>query len=298
MNAAWLLILVMVALGKLLRHSGGFPGNAPATLNRYVIDIALPALVLTTVPGLVFRADLLWLVLTPWLLLVLSAGVVLLAGRALGWRREVVGVLLLCVPLGNTAFLGYPITQATLGAEAVPLAVIYDQFGSFLILSSYGLLIAAIYGGSERPGVVAMLRRIVLFPPFIALMIALLPIAWPEMLMTVAGAIAATLVPTACLAVGLQLRFRMDRSAIAPFASGTVLKLLIMPLAAWLLLQGVGAAPELVRVGVLESAMPSMITAGALASAAGLDPDLAAALVGYGIIIAFLTVPLLMWWVG
>jgi len=44
--------------------------------------------------------------------------------------------------------------------------------------------------------------------------------------------------------------------------------------------------------------MPSMITAGALAAAAGLAPELAAALVGYGIVLSLATLPLWLWLLG
>jgi len=43
---------------------------------------------------------------------------------------------------------------------------------------------------------------------------------------------------------------------------------------------------------VLEAAMPSMVTAGALAIAHGLAPRLAAAMVGYGLLLSLLTLPL------
>jgi hypothetical protein len=47
------------------------------------------------------------------------------------------------------------------------------------------------------------------------------------------------------------------------------------------------------QVAIMEAAMPPMITAGAMASMAGLAPELCAALVGYGVVIAFVSVPLL-----
>jgi predicted permease len=46
------------------------------------------------------------------------------------------------------------------------------------------------------------------------------------------------------------------------------------------------------QVAILEAGMPPMITAGAMASMAGLVPELCAALVGYGVAIAFVSVPL------
>jgi predicted permease len=46
------------------------------------------------------------------------------------------------------------------------------------------------------------------------------------------------------------------------------------------------------QASVLESAMPPMITAGALAISHRLAPGLAAALVGYGTVLALLSLPL------
>jgi predicted permease len=46
---------------------------------------------------------------------------------------------------------------------------------------------------------------------------------------------------------------------------------------------------------VLEAAMPPMITSAALAAMAGLAPELAAAMVGYGTLAAMATLPLWRW---
>ncbi|MCY1458728.1 hypothetical protein D9M71_761360 [compost metagenome] len=51
----------------------------------------------------------------------------------------------------------------------------------------------------------------------------------------------------------------------------------------------------MLQVNVLESAMPTMITAAALAISHRLAPRLAAALVGYGILLSLLTLPAWVW---
>jgi hypothetical protein len=47
------------------------------------------------------------------------------------------------------------------------------------------------------------------------------------------------------------------------------------------------------KISVFEAGMPPMVTAGALALIAGLAPELTAALVGLGLMVSFLTLPLL-----
>ena len=52
-----------------------------------------------------------------------------------------------------------------------------------------------------------------------------------------------------------------------------------------------GLHGDMARTTVLESAMPSMVTAGALAISHNLAPRLAAAMVGYGLLLSLLTLP-------
>ncbi len=65
-----------------------------------------------------------------------------------------------------------------------------------------------------------------------------------------------------------------------------------MPALTIALLFGFGFESTLVQVTVFESAMPPMITAGAVAIMAGLAPRLSAAMVGYGILFAFVSLPI------
>src|SRR6185312_7808371 len=111
-------------------------------------------------------------VLVPWVLLAVFAALVTIASRLFRLSRGVTGALLLCIPLGNTSFLGFPMVSALLGPDYVRYAVLYDQLGSFLILSTYGLFVVARYSGDTEPTPRAMALRVVKFPPFIALLVA------------------------------------------------------------------------------------------------------------------------------
>ena len=61
------------------------------------------------------------------------------------------------------------------------------------------------------------------------------------------------------------------------------------PLLALLLIFLMGANSLAAKVSVFEAGMPSQISAWALAMTAGLAPKLSAMLVGYGILLSFLT---------
>lgn len=290
---AFALILTMLGLGMLFARLRALPDTSAEVLNRVVLYVCLPAAVLTYVPRLHLDASLIGLMVTPWLLMLASWALVSLATRLCGFARDVHAVLLICVTLANSSFIGYPMVRALLGDAALPYAVVYDQFGTFLLLSTFGLYVIARYSGDTPPTAAQVLARIARFPPLWALLFALLlmPEQPPAWIGNGLRQLADAMLPLVMLAVGLSIRLRLSRAELTPLGIGLVLKLLVMPALAvpisWLL----GLQGQMLQVNVLESAMPTMITAAALAISHRLAPRLAAAMVGYGILLSLLTLP-------
>lgn len=290
---AFAFIIALIAIGHLLGRRRVLPERAADTLNLVVLYVNLPAAVLLYASKLHASPQLLGLVAVPWLLLGASVLAVLGLARWRRWPREVTAVLLLTVPLGNTSYLGYPLTEALLGAAALPYAVVYDQFGAFLILSTFGLYVLARYGGDREPGWRDMARRIVTFPPFLAMVfgLTLMPADPPAWIAGGLQRLADALLPLVVLAIGLGLQLRLPLDELKPLAAGLVSKLVLLPLVAWGVVWLLGVQGTMRDAVVLESAMPPMVTAAALAISHRLAPRLAAALVGYGILLSLLTLP-------
>ncbi|MGL0788155.1 AEC family transporter [Xanthomonas translucens] len=293
---AFALILAMLALGKLFARLRALPLNTTDVLNRVVLYLCLPASVLIYVPRLQLNLSLLGLMLTPWLL----AGVTVLAVLALRLRREEHAALLLCVGLSNSSFIGYPMVRALLGEAALPYAVVYDQFGTFVLLSSFGLYVLARYSGETPPTPRQTLLRMARFPPLWALAFALtlMPKQPPAWIASGLQHLADAMLPLVMLAVGFSIQLRLPREELKPLAAGLLLKLLLLPALAWPLSWALGLRGQLLQANVLESAMPTMITAAALAISHRLAPRLAAALVGYGILLSLVTLPAWAWLLG
>ena len=290
-----IIIFTLLLLGMGLSRLGIFPKNGSQVLNIFIIYVSLPALILLQVPRLTFSNDLLVPVLMPWIMLFVSALLVKTVSLIFKWQRPITGALLLMVPLGNTSFFGIPMVEAFWGIDSVSYAVLYDQFGSFLALTTYGSIILAIYSGSEKPTPAAILKRICIFPPFIALVLGLLTmsVSYPAVLEAVLKGIAASLVPVVMVAIGLQIKLKLPPESWAPFSAGLLIKLAVAPLIATALCFAFNQHTLAAKVSVFEAGMPPMVTAGALALIAGLAPELTAALVGLGLMISFLTLPVL-----
>ena len=295
---AFALVLAMLALGYLFQRLQVLPAGAAQTLNLIVLYVCLPAAVLRYAPRLHLEPALIGVAAVPWLLLLATILTVGVLARWLGFRDEERAVLLLTVALGNTSFLGYPLTRALIGEHALPYAVVYDQFGAFLILSTFGLWVLARYGGEHVPTAKDMLLRVVKFPPLWALVVGftVMPAEPPTSIAGGLQRLSDALLPLAMLTIGLSVRLTLPRDELKPLATGLLLKLALMPALALLLVPLLGLHGEMARATVLESAMPPMVTAGALAIAHGLAPRLAAAMVGYGVLLALLTLPLWAQW--
>ncbi len=286
-----LVILICLTVGLLLQKHRRLPDSFALSLNTYVIYVALPALVLYEIPHLTLDSRALLPVVFAWLMMFCSGLFIWVVASRAGWSRSVTGALMLTVPLGNTGFVGIPLVEALLGTDAVPYAILYDQFGTFLALNTLGSFIAAYYSDGETSWK-NLARTIVSFPPFIALVLAFisLPLHFPDWFSGVLQRISSTLVPVVMVAVGLQWRLRLERDMIAPLALGLVATLFLTPLLAWVILHLLGINNLAAQVVVLEAAMPAMISAGVLAINYQLAPRLASSLVGYSLLLSLATV--------
>ncbi|RYZ83329.1 MAG: AEC family transporter [Moraxellaceae bacterium] len=226
-----------------------------------------------------------------WIIMAVTALFIWIVATKCGWSRSVTGALLLIVPLGNTGFVGFPLIEALLGQEALPYAILYDQFGSFFALNTYGSIVAAYYSG----GVTSwrnLIRVVVSFPPFIALVISFATffVVYPDWLSHALQRISSTLVPVVMVAVGLQWQLRLDKNALIPLGVALLTALILMPLLALSLLKIFEIDGIVAHTIILQAAMPAMISAGVLAINYQLAPRLSSSIVGYSLLLSLVTV--------
>jgi predicted permease len=263
-------------------------------INWWVLNVALPALVLELIPKLKFDSQLWFPVAAMWLTFGGAWLLFGLLGPRLGWSRQRTGALILVCGLGNTAYMGYPLVEALHGKPGLALAVVADQLGAFPVLASAGIVVASIYSG-RTPQLGPIARRIVTFPAFIALVVGIIAGAcggWSALLDGVFAPIGATLTPLALFSVGLQFKFHPGQRQLGAASWGLGWKLLLAPLACWLVGTAAGVGGLVLTVGVLQAAMAPMVSAAILADEYDLEPTLANTVLGAGIVLSLLTVPL------
>jgi predicted permease len=294
----FVMLLVCLVAGVLLQGSRRIPENAHTAINAVILHVSLPALTLHHLHDFSFNRSQLWPVLMPWALFLIGAALFFALGKALRLSAAHIGALTLVGGFGNTSFVGLPMIESLHGRDGMGLGLLIDQLGSYLALSTLGIAAAAFYSAEGPVTARVMLHRMATFPPFIALMAALLlmQVPFPAMLNQALVRMGDTLAPLALLSVGLQLRFDAWREHRALLCLGLGFKLLLCPALVVLLLWAFGAAPDMsTRVSVIESAMPPMIGAAVVASQANLAPRLVSMMVGVGIPLGLATAPIWLW---
>ena len=118
-------IIVMILIGVLSKKIGLLKENDVETLNNIVINIALPCMIFNAL----YTADVSLLpklsILTVYILITsLIVGILTYSLlHFLGWERKKIWSLVTVVVLGNTGFLGYPITHGIFGNEGIGVAL-------------------------------------------------------------------------------------------------------------------------------------------------------------------------------
>jgi malate permease and related proteins len=293
------LLILCFLLGIVLRMSGHLPENAPAALNGFIIHISLPALILAHVHRLPVDATMLYAVAAPWILFCLSLATFLAITRLMRLSRATTGGLILTGGLANTSFVGLPMIETFYGAGFLGIGILIDTLGTYLVLSTLGIFVAILFSpeAGRQLSAAEVSKKILLFPPFQALVlaIALRPLELPAGFELALERLGATLAPLALISVGYQLRLGALQGRISPLALGLAFKLVLGPIiVALVLVKMLGASGPITQVTIFEVAMAPQIGGAIVAIQHKLDPELVTLMVGIGIPLSFVTLPL--WW--
>ncbi|GAA3927235.1 AEC family transporter [Hymenobacter algoricola] len=294
------LLLVCLGLGAVLRRWQLVPASTPAVLNQLLVLVFMPALTFLHLSVARLDRHFLLPVLAPWLIFGVSYLFFSALGRRLQFSRGTIGALILTAGISSTSFVGFPIFELLYGREGLELGIMMSQAGSFLIGVTLGVAVASWYGAQE-PSWQAMLGDVLRFPPFLAFVLAMganaLGYQHPELVRGVLEKLSAPFSVIALLSVGLQMNLTVPRHQSRALVLGLSYKLVLAPLLIYGLYHSLAQQPgRVVDLCVLGAAIGPMNTAAVVADRYGLNPPLAAQMVGLGIPLSLPWLALLAWW--
>jgi predicted permease len=288
------MLVVCLLAGMVLRATRRVPDNAHLGINGFIIHVALPALILGQIHGLRLTPELVLPVSMPWVLFAITVVVFVAIGKLMRFPATVTGALIITAGLANTSFVGLPMIETFYGTKDLSTGILIDQLGTYLVLSTAGITVACIHSsGTASWREIAW--RVITFPPLIALVLALVlsPVVFPAWLTGVFHRLGDTLAPLALVSVGLQLRLGDMAGNRLPLGLGLGFKLVLGPLLiALVYVDALSWGGETSRVTIFEAAMGPQIGGAIVAMQYGLSPPLITLMVGVGIALSFLTLPL------
>lgn len=298
----FILIFLFLSLGLILQRVKQFPTHIYKTINKIVIYICLPAITLYHIPKIKWSNELLFPIGAGWISFFLAFLFFHFLGRRLGWSNKLIGCLILTAGLSNSSFLGYPIVEALFGKKGLETAVLVDQPGTFVVVSTLGVFVAAFYSNGN-PDFKSIAKKIIFFPPFITFVAAcLLNVFNAELnanIESVLLKLGSLVTPLALFSVGLQLSFDRKSRHWKFLRLGLFFRLIVTPFIIFILYVFIfNQHSEAIKITIIEIAMAPMITGAILASTCGLKPKLSSMMIGFGIPISFITIALWYFIVG
>jgi len=245
MSPVFTLILI-VAVGILLRRLHVLSTEDTTSIRKFVFNVSLPALTFISLYSNPIPIKALWLI--PGVIVIQVLGYLTFRLVPMRYRETVFSGF-----LGNTAFMGYPVVQAILGQGALPLAVIYEQTHSFMVLSVW----------------VHKNARNFINPPLVAMLLALIlkRVALPQFFTDACQLVGNSTSPLAMLFVGLTVDLDFNWRALIPAS----IKLALVPAMALALTLVLPVAGDIRSVFILQSAMPTMVASVVYGAEIGLD---------------------------
>jgi predicted permease len=283
-------------LGCFLGRS--LPASVPSYLGKFLFWIGVPIGIIAFLRHTQLSATL-WLApVSAWLAILLGLG---LSWGWITWQRSPSRPptrisFLIASMVGNTGYIGFPISLALLGPQYFAWAVFYDLLGS--TPGAYGLGVAlAAQADQEQQPWWQPLQTMVINPALWSFGFGLIgrdfPLPnWVEMaLRTIAWGI----VSLSLILVGMRLSQLSSLNRIQPAIVSLSIKMLLTPLilgsSLWLL----GIKGSVHQALLLQMAMPPAFATLVISEAYELDPEFAVTAIAIGCLNLLLTLPLWLW---
>ena len=260
----------------------------------FVIYFSLPAIVFSKIYPLTLDSRVVGLIFMFIGVILFNLFLSYIIGKLLRLNKLYLATFMIMATFGNTSFIGFSYIDAFYGQDFIVYGLIYDIFGSFLLLVSVGMFIIT-WGSGKKNSLKSISKSVFLFPPAIMFFITIFMKNFeiPNFIMLTSQTLGSTLVPLAMIAIGMKLELKHIFARLHIVSVAVVLKMVIIPI---IILIGFkyfyGVDQTWVKVTIIEVAMPPMTMATVLAIKGGLDEKIAINSLVLGVLISLVTIPI------
>jgi len=281
-------MFLIMAASYILMKKSPYPVDV---VNNLVFNFFLPVTVFYSVNGLrkLPAGELLIMAAAgfavTFLMALFAAGI----ARVCGIRDRCRKTFILGATYGNHVFLGFPVCYAFMGERGTVLAMFFT-IGGYLFLYGVGTYIM-----TGRMTLAAILKNPLILAMVAGCLCVAIRFPMPSFLSHTFSLMNTATFPLSMMVVGggLKLRFFTDSRQVLYTICASVIKLAIVPLAAWGLGLAVGLASDQLAIFVLESAMPAAVLVTIFSVQYDADPVYSNAIVSLTTLACMGTIPAL-----
>jgi len=261
-------------------------------LIEFVIYFSLPAIVFSKIYPLTLDERILNLILMFMGFILFNLTLAYFIGKLMKLERVLLATFMIMSTFGNTSFIGLSYIDAFYGEDFIVYGLIYDLFGSFLLLVSVGMFIIT-WGSGRKNDTKSIFKSVFLFPPSLMFFITIIAKNFevPNFILLTSETLGSTLVPIAMIAIGMKLELKHIFVKFHIVSMAMILKMIIVPI---IVLAGFqffyGIDETWVKVTIIEVAMPPMTMATVLAIKGGLDEKVAINSLVLGVLLSLVTI--------
>ena len=288
-------IIVMILIGSLSKKIGLLKEEDVETLNNIVINIALPCMIFNALYGadvsLLPRLSILtvYMLITSLIVGVLTYFVL----KSLRWDKRKIWSVIIVVVLGNTGFLGYPITQGIFGNEGMIRAVFCDISTSiiFVLLS---FLLILIFDGELKVAIKKILTFLPLWSIILGILFNVFNIPITSLGSTVVSYLAGATIPLIMISLGLSLKIEGLKNHFKEVTLASAIKLIIYPLVGLGVLSLLNVTGFEHTIGFVEATMSSAMLGLVIAVTYKLDWELTSDCIFTSTLFSLVTIPIFL----
>jgi predicted permease len=296
-TAQMLVLFILVIMGYIARKTHIMDADFTKKFCRLVINIGIPAQILGSILSSTERLSnraLLTLMAASLVTFGLLIVIGLIAPKLIGIRGKYADAFSFMIMFSNVAFVGYPVVTATLGAQAVFYASLFNTPFN-LLLYSIGISLL-----SQSDKKTKLDPRVLINPPFLtslaSIMIFLFNWPFPSMVVDATVMLGNITTPSAMLIIGSSLADVPIRSVFTDWRIYPLsfFRLLFCPFAVWLFLHRFISDAMTLNIAILMAAMPVATNATMLSMEYGADEAFASKGTFITTALSMLTIPLVV----
>ena len=287
-----LTLFLLIAVGFLIKKTRVITAERQGVLSDLIINVILPCNIIHAFLGeLTISADFLKncalaVGLSTVIQLVAIFGSPLLFRR---WPRERRSVLSFGIICSNSSFIGLPMAQSLYGSLGVLYTSIFQIPVRFTMWSSGLALFTDV---SKKDAVVKLARHPCIVSIFVGFVLMLLPVEPPVLFTDTVGMISQCTVPMSMITIGCILADAEVRTLFTPAIwLHALLRLVLFPLAVYLVLLPFPMDHTLRAICVIMTAMPVGSTTSLLAEKYHCDALFATQLTFVSTFLSIITIP-------